>query len=212
MAQLFPKWMNRVPGFLVLGALGGALATPLLGWYFLSPSFTDVGYQPEQPIPFSHRLHVGELKVDCRYCHRSVEVSAVASLPSTQTCLNCHRLLGNSVASLQPLFESEELNVALRWIRIHKTPEYAYFDHSLHLAGGIGCVSCHGNLGEMDRVHQAKPLSMGWCLDCHRHPEKNVRPPEMLTDPAEPDTAMRAQLAARAASLTPPVDCTGCHR
>ncbi len=212
MAQLFPQWSNRIPVYLLLGATASALVVPLLGWYFLSPSFTDVGYQPEQPIPFSHQLHVGELEVDCRYCHRSVEVSAIASLPSSQTCLNCHRLLGKSVEALKPLFESEELDVPLRWIRVHKTPEYAYFDHSLHLAGGIGCASCHGNLAEMERVHQVEPLSMGWCLKCHRHPEKHLRPPALLTYTGQPDAETSHRLASLASELAPPLDCTGCHR
>lgn len=212
MAQLFPQWINRFPAYLALAAVAAAVGTPLGVWYFLSPSFTDVGYQPEQPIPFSHRLHVGELEVDCRYCHQSVELSAVASLPSSQTCLNCHRLLGRSVAALEPLFESEDLDVPLRWTRVHKTPEYTYFDHSLHLAGGIGCVSCHGDLAAMDRVSQTEPLSMSWCLRCHRHPEEQLRPRGRLTDARALDQQARVELAAQAQQPTPPLDCTGCHR
>jgi hypothetical protein len=213
LSQLFPKWTNKVPLFaaLILPLV------PVLGvgtvWYFFSPEYTDVGYQPKQPVPYSHALHVGELELDCRYCHSTVEVSPVAAIPPSNTCMNCHSLVKRDSELLAPIRESVSEGTPMRWVRVHNLPDYAYFNHSVHVHAGVGCVSCHGQINEMEVVWQAKSLSMSWCLDCHRNPAPNLRPREEVTnmDWVPPrDHAEWAEMAVQ--NLKPPVDCSGCHR
>ncbi len=188
--QIFPKWANRVPLYLAASAAAAVPATIFVVWYFFSPKFTDAGYMPRQPLPFSHHLHAGELRIDCRYCHGQVERSAFASIPSTQTCTNCHKLVKRNSDKLALVRESAESGEPIHWVRVHKLPEFVYFDHSIHIRVGVGCSSCHGDIAEMDEVRQIEPLSMEWCLDCHRHPRG----------------------IARARIIDPPTDCSGCHR
>jgi len=215
LAQLFPKWINRLPllvaaavPFLGLIAVGGA-------WYYGSPKYTDVGYRPVQPVPYSHALHAGELGLDCRYCHGSVEVSPVANLPPTQTCMNCHTTVLRDSEKLAPIRESAATGKRMRWVRVHNLPDYAYFNHAVHVHAGVGCVTCHGKIHEMEVVTQAKPLSMGWCLDCHRNPAPNLRPPEEVTNMEWLPSKNHAEFAQRMIEerqIRPPVDCSGCHR
>jgi len=202
----------------VLGAILGAVV-PLLAvggvWYFGSPEYTDVGYQPHQPIPYSHRLHAGELALDCRYCHASVEVSPVANIPPTQVCMNCHTVIRKESPALEPLRESLRTGEPIHWLRVHKLPDYAYFNHGVHVRAGVGCASCHGRIDTMEVVHQVKPLSMSWCLDCHRQPERSLRPLNQVTNMhwnPPPDQAEFAHRAMSERHLKPPVDCSGCHR
>ena len=215
MAQIFPRWSLRVPLYLGLGA-------PLIGillvgavWYYGSPEYTDVGYRPRQPVPYSHEFHVGELNLDCRYCHASVEVSAVSNVPPTKVCMNCHHIILRDSVSLEPLRESADNGTGMRWVRVHNLPDYAYFDHSAHVGAGVGCSSCHGRVDTMEVVYQAEPLSMGWCLDCHRDPEQHIRPLDAVTDMAWVPASNQAEFAAQAIEqrrLQPPTDCSGCHR
>jgi hypothetical protein len=215
LAQIFPEWTNRLP---FLGIVGGLLAPAVMTgaiWYFGSPEYTDVGYMPRQPIPYSHKLHAGELSIDCRYCHASVEVSAVANIPPTQVCMNCHKVVKGDSPLLEPLRESLRTGEPIRWLRIHKLPDYAFFNHGVHVRAGVGCVSCHGRVDEMEEVRQVKPLSMSWCLDCHRNPGPSLRPPAQVTNMRwnpPPDQAAFASRALSERRLEPPVDCTGCHR
>jgi hypothetical protein len=200
---------------MALGLGAAAVIVPLAVWYWFSPEYTDVGYQPVQPVPFSHALHAGELGMDCRYCHVQVERAAVASVPPTQVCMNCHRLVKRDSPLLAAILDSATNGEPMRWVRVHKTPEYAYFDHSMHLRAGIGCSSCHGDIRSMAVVTQAEPLSMSWCLDCHRDPAPHLRPRDELTDTTWRPAADQPQFAAaRIAELAiaPPVDCSGCHR
>ena len=215
MAQIFPQSANKLP--LVLGLAGIVLpaAAVALVWYYFSPKFTDVGYQPVQPVPYSHKLHAGEMQIDCRYCHASVEKSAVANVPPTQTCMNCHLLVARQVESLAPLRDSAKNRMPMRWVRVHKLGEYAYFNHRAHVGAGVGCVSCHGRVDEMEVVHQVEPLSMSWCLDCHRNPTPYRRPVSEVTNmkwtPPRDLQALTAQLD-RERPVNPPTDCSGCHR
>ena len=215
MAQIFPRTANRLPLFLGIGALVVPAAVSGFVWYFFSPSFTDAGYQPVQPVPYSHRLHAGELQIDCRYCHASVEVSPVANLPPTLTCMNCHKTVARDSPALQPIRDSAASGRPMRWVRVHKLPEYAYFDHHAHVRAGVGCVSCHGHVEQMEVVRQVEPLSMGWCLDCHRDPRPNLRPLSEITNmawkPARDEAARERQLA-QLRPVSPPVQCSGCHR
>ena len=215
MSQIFPKQTNLIP--LVLAVAGPAIALLAIGgvWYFFSPEFTDVGYAPEQPIPYSHELHVGELGLDCRYCHVSVETSAVSNVPPTQTCMNCHGIIKRDSPLLEPLRESVASGKPVRWVRVHNLPDYSFFNHSVHVRAGVGCVSCHGRIDQMEVVYQAEPLSMRWCLDCHRNPEEHLRPTEEVTNMewiAPRDHDEFASQAIEAKNLRPPEDCTACHR
>ncbi len=215
MAQIFPAWWNKLPIVAAIaGTVGGTLIVSGI-WYFFSPWYTDVGYRPVQPVPNSHKLHVGELGLDFRYCHASVEVSAIANLPPTQTCMNCHTTVKKDSALLAPIRESASSGRPMRWIRVHKVPEYAYFAHNAHVTAGIGCVTCHGRIDEMETVTLAAPLSMSWCLDCHRNPSPNRRPVSEVTNMkwAPPrDLAVLAKQLESARNVHPPTDCSGCHR
>lgn len=215
MAQIFPKWTNKLPVVVLAAVVFLGVGVVGFFWYFGSPNYTDVGYRPEQPIPYSHKLHAGDLGMDCRYCHTSVEYSAVAQVPPTQTCMNCHTLVGLDKPTLDPVRESWTSGVPIQWVRVHKLPDYAYFDHSAHLRVGVGCESCHGNVREMEEVMQVKPLSMGWCLDCHRNPEQALRPLSDVTKMNWTPPENQAEFAARVIKekkIAPPVDCSGCHR
>lgn len=215
MAQIFPRSANRLPLILVLLAVVVPSAAVAGVWYWFSPRFTDVGYRPAQPVPYSHRLHAGELRIDCRYCHASVESSPVANVPPTQVCMNCHRVVKVDSPALEKVRESAKSGTPMRWVRVHKLPEYAYFDHHAHVRAGVGCVTCHGHIEEMEVVQQAEPLSMGWCLDCHRNPQPSLRPVSEITNmtwkPAR-DPEARARQLAGLRPVRPPVECSGCHR
>ncbi len=184
-------------------------------WYYGSPWYTDVGYQPEQPVSYSHKLHAGDLGIDCRYCHTTVEVSPKANIPPTQTCMNCHSVVAVDSTSLLPVRESWASGKPIEWVRVNKIPDYAYFDHSVHISRGVGCASCHGQVDEMKVVSQQKPLSMGWCLSCHRNPDEHLRPLTEVTNmkwKPGPEQAAFAEKMKKELKIDPPVDCSGCHR
>jgi hypothetical protein len=148
------------------------LATVAAGsFYFLRhPSVMDVGYRPHQPVPFDHLVHAGNLGISCVYCHTSVETSPHSTVPPTQTCMNCHVSVKRDSPRMQLVRESYENNTPIQWVRIHRLPDYAYFNHSRHITAGIDCASCHGEVEKLGVIVQKKPLTMGWCLDCHRDP------------------------------------------
>jgi len=214
-AQIFPKWSNRIP--LIAAAAVVLIIAGVVGffWYFGSPKYTDVGYRPEQPVPYSHKLHAGDLGMDCRYCHSAVEISANANVPPTQTCMNCHTLILPESEKLLPVRESWTSGRPIEWVRVHKLADFAYFNHSAHLHAGVGCSTCHGNVVDMERVMQVQPLSMGWCLDCHRNPNMYLRRPEEVTNMTWTPPEDQLQYAAKVIkekNITPPIDCSGCHR
>jgi hypothetical protein len=214
-AQIFPEWSNKIPPYIVLAVVLFISSVVFFFWYFGSPKYTDVGYQPVQPVPYSHKLHAGDLGLDCRYCHIGVEVSAFATIPPTQVCMNCHTLIKTDSEKLKPVRDSWTNGTPIQWVRIHDLPDYAYFNHSAHINAGVGCASCHGNVAEMEVVIQKEPLSMGWCLDCHRAPEMHLRPRDQVTNmkwvPAE-DQITFAKKLIQEKNINPPVDCSGCHR
>jgi hypothetical protein len=198
------------------------VAAPVGGLYLLSmvylgasPRTTDVGYSPIQPVPFSHALHAGELGMDCRYCHTTVETAAEAAIPPTATCMNCHERIAPESEKLLPVRESHATGRPIDWVRVHDLPDFVYFDHSAHVSRGVSCVSCHGRVDQMEQVYQAKTLSMAWCLDCHRHPEEHIRPKEFVTDLDWTPTESARDLGARLKeqyNLNPSTDCSTCHR
>lgn len=181
---MFPRWANYALPGVVLMILGGGLYLPVALGLGGSPKTTAVGYAPAQPIPYSHALHAGKLGIDCRYCHTTVENAAFAAIPPTQTCMNCHASVKTDSPYLAPLRESWKTGKPVEWVKIHDLPDYAFFNHSAHINHGVGCVSCHGRVDQMDVVSQVQPLSMGWCLDCHREPERHLRPLDKVTDMA----------------------------
>lgn len=214
MAQIFPKWSNKIPKLAIVTLAILLTVVVFVFWYWFSPYNLDVGYEPKQPIPYSHKLHVGKLGMDCRYCHTGVERTAAAGVPPTQTCMNCHATVKKDSPKLEALMESWNTGNPVEWTRVHKSPDYVYFDHSAHISVGIGCLSCHGRVDQMERVRQMEPLSMGWCLDCHRSPAQHLRPTDKVTDMEWQPSPEWYQIAeAKAKTLHPPVEsCSGCHR
>ncbi|MGD9899281.1 MAG: cytochrome c3 family protein [Calditrichaceae bacterium] len=215
MAQIFPKWTNKLPLYIVIGVIFGGLATVGFFWYYGSPKYTDVGYRPVQPVEYSHKLHAGDLGMDCRYCHTSVEISEEAIIPPTQTCMNCHTLIRTESEKLLPVRESWSTGDPIQWVRVHNLPDFAYFKHNAHVRAGIGCESCHGNVAAMEVVEQKEPLSMSWCIDCHRNPEPFIRPHSDITKMNWKPPANQFEFARRVIDekkIKPPVDCSGCHR
>lgn len=212
---IFPEWTNVLRPAVAVAAVGGLVYVTILVWFGFSPLALEVGYQPEQPVPYSHALHVGELGLDCRYCHTSVETAAKASIPPTQTCMNCHSNIRTNSEKLIPVRESFATGMPVEWIRVHDLPDYVYFDHSAHVRRGVGCVSCHGRVDTMEVVFKDQPLSMGWCLDCHRNPEQHLRPVGFVTQldwvPEKDQLALGAELR-EINDINPPQDCNTCHR
>ncbi|MEM8865120.1 MAG: cytochrome c3 family protein [Planctomycetota bacterium] len=189
----FPPWVNKFT-LMVLAGLGGggAYAGAMLA-FGTWPEVMNTGYMPEQPVPFSHKLHAGELKMDCRYCHNTVDVAAHAAVPSNNVCTNCHSGLGADGAvvktavhpksiKLQKVRDSQATGEPVEWERIHDLADYVYFNHSVHINKGVSCVECHGRIDKMEVVYQAEPLSMSWCLECHRNPTGRLRPADEITN------------------------------
>lgn len=218
-AQLFHPGINvvaRVSIFAVL-LLVVALALALRG-YVTSNYVTEMEVRIEQPVPFSHAHHVDGLGIDCRYCHVSVEVSAVAEVPPTHTCMTCHSQVWADSPLLQPVQESYRTNTPILWNRVHDLPDFVYFNHSIHVEKGVGCATCHGPVDEMALTYQARPLTMGWCLDCHRDPAQYLRPQDEVFNmdwdvPADEQHALGQRLLdeydIRTGYLT---ECYVCHR
>lgn len=239
MANLFPRWSNWLPIKVLVCVSVIATAASAGVWYYFTPKYTKVGYQPIQPVPFSHNIHATQLGMDCRYCHSYVEVAAHSNVPNTQVCMNCHSQVQKENPKLAAVRESWKSGLPVTWVQIHKTPGFAYFNHSVHVNRGVSCFSCHGDLNKMEVVYANKPLSMGWCLDCHRAPEKNLRPRDQVFNlnwkPADenpekfiakygpladggnkiPDQLSQEQIGTVLKhnwNVRPPTDCAGCHR
>jgi len=225
MANLFPKATNLIvlKAGLALGVLGGLVVAAV--WYYATPKYSRVGYQPVQPVAFQHDIHVGQLGLDCRYCHSFVESSGYSNYPATQTCMNCHRQVQVDNPRLAPVRESWATGKPIAWVKIHNVPDYAYFNHSAHVNRGVSCASCHGKVNEMKVVYQDQPQSMGWCLNCHRNPQEYVRPlaadqpgglsPIYNLDWTPPPGTTQTELGKKLVhdlKINPPKDCAGCHR
>ena len=216
MAQTFHRSTNLIAkvsifgGVLIIAALGYALYA-----IELSPYYTGANEPREQPVPFSHRHHVGELGIDCRYCHTSVENSSFAGIPPTQTCMTCHSQIWTNANMLEPVRASYGSGKSISWTRVNALPGFVYFDHSIHVNKGVGCTTCHGPIAEMPLTWRAGTLYMSWCLECHRQPEKFVRPKEEVFNPtykpAEPQSVLGPRLVKeyKIQSLT---TCSTCHR
>jgi hypothetical protein len=194
---------------------GGPPYVIFLLYYGLWPTTLAQGYKPAQPVPYSHEVHAGELGIDCRYCHTTVEDAAFAAIPPTETCMNCHSSIHTQSEKLQPVFESYATGKPIEWVKVHDLPDFVYFNHSRHVNSGVSCVSCHGRVDKMEVVEQDQPLHMDWCLNCHRAPEKYLRPVEFVTDldwvPEEDQLTMGKRLREEH-NINPSTDCSTCHR
>jgi hypothetical protein len=216
MSQIFPRNANAITRFTLVGVL---LVAGLVGLVVVtllrSDLVTAANVQVNQPVQFSHLHHVGGIGIDCRYCHTSVEQAATANIPPTQTCMNCHSQIWADSPTLEPVRASWRTGESLEWIRVHDLPDFVYFNHSIHVKKGMGCETCHGRIDQMASVFQASSLQMEWCLDCHRAPERFVRPrAEVFTmgyEPAGDQREIGRQLVAEynIQSLT---TCSTCHR
>ena len=292
-AYQFPRWTSSLRPVIGFAAVIVPTYLVVLLATGLSAENLNVGYAPEQPIPFSHQLHAGELGMDCRYCHNTVEDGAMAALPQASTCMNCHDKIRTDSPKLKPLHdafpsvktlkfklpdigegvivrwivaegeevakgdpvvmvmgdkatieipapssgivskhllaEGEVANVgavifeletpkpaeAIEWVKVHDLPEFAYFNHSAHLSAGVSCVECHGRIDQMEVVRQEEPLSMGWCIDCHRDPAPRLRPQEHITDlgwTTEEDRRLIGEKLMKDNHIDPRTDCSTCHR
>jgi hypothetical protein len=197
-------------GFALLVALSGVTTYA----YFHSPYWNRVGLAPAQPILFSHRHHTAELHIDCRNCHATVETSAHAGLPATHTCLACHSQLFATTTLIAPLIASRDRDIPLQWARVNQLPSHVYFNHSIHLAKGVACTTCHGEIGQMALTAKGEPLTMRWCLDCHRDPAPRLSPPGDLFRPLTADRSTTPQpdlMAFYHVQTGPLMDCATCH-
>lgn len=216
MSDVFPKWTNRLLLYLVVGL--GLLSTGLVAgfWYYFTPKYTRVGYQPLQPVAFSHATHAGQLRVDCRYCHQGADKSWHAGFPSAALCINCHNQVMKDDPRLTLVRESFQTGQPISWVQVHKQPDYVYYHHAAHVNRGISCVHCHGEVQKMEETRQVMPLSMTFCLDCHRNPNPTLRPLEKVTDLTwNGQTNLPPDWSARAAEkwrINGSVNCSTCHR
>src|SRR6202035_2705248 len=216
MAQIFHRSTNTIAK---VSIFGGVFFLAFLTWIYstlLRSNFvTGQNVARPQPVPFSHQHHVSQLGIDCRYCHTSVERSYFAGMPPTETCINCHKQIWNQSDMLAPVRDSYAQNTPLRWTRVHDLPDFVYFNHEIHVAKGIGCATCHGRVDRMPLLFQAASLQMEWCLDCHRNPQKYVRPREEVFNLAweppanDPGLGVRLVKQYKIRSMT---SCDTCHR
>jgi hypothetical protein len=217
MAQVFPRAANPIARASV--AVGAVVALVLgvlvLGVVPRSSYVTRQNEAREQPVPFYHAHHVGGMGIDCRYCHTSVDKSAVAGIPPTKTCMNCHSQIWSQSPTLEPVRASFRTDASIEWVKVHDLPDFVYFNHSAHVNKGVGCSTCHGRVDRMSYVWQEKSLLMEWCLDCHRQPEKYLRPMGDVYDPAYRTPANQLELGRRLAKeydVKTQVTCSTCHR
>ena len=216
MSQIFRRSANAIAHFSLVGA---GLVVASLGFVILllmrSDYVTGANAHITQPIQFSHMHHAGGMGIDCRYCHTSVETSSFAGIPPTKTCMNCHSQIWSTAAILEPVRASFRDDRPLRWIRVHDLPDFVYFNHSIHVQKGIGCATCHGEVQKMPLMWRAESLQMKWCLDCHRNPEKYVRPRDevfnMTWTPPEDDPHFGQKLVEEY-GIEKLTNCWTCHR
>ena len=219
MSQIFRRRANTLArtGVAAVILLVGGLSIIAAG-IVRSPMVTTVGIPRTQPVPYSHKLHVGQLKLDCRYCHTSVETSSFAGLPSTETCMNCHLQVGLKSAALEPVRKSWQEGRSIEWTRVNDLPDYVYFDHSIHIHKGVGCITCHGQVDQLAVMVPSRAWSMDTCLECHRDPTPYLRPRDQvfaMHAPPPPDQAEAGRQLFKAYKIETPqklTNCSICHR
>lgn len=218
MSQIFHPSMNLIAKLSLLVVILLLAGLGWLGYYAVrSPLMTEVGVAKAQAVPYSHEQHVGGLGLDCRYCHTSVEESNTASIPPTETCMGCHAQVATDSANLELVRASAETGQPLAWIRVHDLADFVYFNHAIHVKQGVGCETCHGRVDQMPVMMKVENLQMDWCLDCHRAPEKYVRPREAVfrmgyTPPTDQATLGPQLVADYGIHVDQLTDCSVCHR
>jgi hypothetical protein len=219
MSQLFPRPSNIYSRLSILALIGfAAMLGGVVGMLHLSGYNTRQNDFIEQPVQFSHAHHVGGMGIDCRYCHTSVEESSFANIPPTKTCMNCHSQIWAQAPILEPVRASFRDNTPLKWTRVHDLPDFVYFNHAIHVKQGVGCATCHGPVDKMPLVYQFAPLTMNWCLDCHRDPGRFIRPRDQVFNMAwerpadDPDLGARLVKEHDIASVQQLTSCSTCHR
>ncbi len=216
MSALFPPASNTVVRALAIALLSApVISVAALYVFAASPLYTGQHDQIEQVIQFDHRHHVFDDGIDCRYCHSSVERSPYAGIPSTGLCMNCHAQVWNKSPLLDEVRARYFTDRAIPWNRVHRLPKFVYFNHSIHVTKGVGCVTCHGRIDQMAQVEQVAPLTMGWCLDCHRDPTKHLRPIELITSMTWDSGLDRASLGRELMQkydVRTRTSCSTCHR
>lgn len=216
MAQIFHPSTNTLSRLSIFGVVFVLAALLwLLAAIERSPYLTQADVVRQQPVPFSHKHHVNGLGIDCRYCHTTVEESAFAGIPSTKICMTCHSQIWADSPMLEPVRASFRTDTSIPWTRVNDLPDFVYFDHSIHVNKGIGCVTCHGRVDQMPLTWRAHPLTMEWCLECHRAPERFVRPQaqvfQMDWEPPRHRGPLGQQLV-REYHIQPGTSCSTCHR
>ena len=212
----FPRWSNQATKLGMWSGLALLVGAPafLMAWV-RSPLATGQYERVDQPVQFDHRHHVRDDGIECRYCHYDVARSRTAGMPETELCMGCHAQVWTQSPLLEPVRRSFYEKTPIHWKRVNLLPDFVYFDHSIHVAKGVGCESCHGRVDLMGNVYAATTMQMGFCLDCHRDPKSYVRPPEDVTvmgyAPAEPQAVVGARVV-KSLSIAPPLHCSGCHR
>ena len=219
MAQLFHRSANNIAKIsLIVAVLLAGVAFFVYTQLARSSYLTNRYLERQQPVQFSHKHHVGDDGIDCRYCHTSVETSYSAGIPPTQTCMNCHSQLWSDSPYLEPVRASFRENKPIQWERVHDLPEFVYFNHSIHVAKGVGCSTCHGDVANMPAVYQENTLQMEWCLSCHREPEKFLRPLSEITNTKwdvnelSDDERLKLKEDYRIRSREMMTSCSTCHR
>jgi hypothetical protein len=219
MAQIFRRSTNTISRVSLFSTLFlAALALIVAAAVARSPYMTNENIAREQPVQFSHKHHVADDGIDCRYCHTSVETSAVAGIPPTKTCMNCHSLLFADSPYLEPVRESFRSDKSIEWVKVHRLADFVYFDHSIHVNKGVGCSTCHGQVNQMPLVWQASSLQMEWCLACHRQPEQFLRPRDQVFNMDWQAPANQLELGKKLArdykirSVELLTSCSTCHR
>jgi hypothetical protein len=216
MPQIFHRSTNTFSKLSIFGAVFILAALAIIVTAINRSSYvTQAGVPREQPVPFSHQHHVGGIGIDCRYCHTSVENSAFANVPPTKTCMNCHSQIWANSPTLEPVRESFRSDKSIPWTRVHDLPDFAYFNHSIHVSKGIGCSTCHGRVDRMPLVWQENSLQMEWCLECHRHPERYVRPREEVFNmeyQSPPDQITLGTQLVKEYKIQSLTSCSTCHR
>jgi hypothetical protein len=216
MAQIFPKSANVLARVsIVAGGLAAAGVSGILLNTNRLPWVNNQFVARQQPVPFYHAHHVGGLGIDCRYCHTSADQAAVAGIPPTKTCMNCHSQIWSTSPTLEPVRASFRNDTSLEWTKVHDLPDFVYFNHSAHINKGVGCTTCHGQVDQMAALASQQSLQMEWCLDCHRQPEKFVRPKDQVYSVAYQPPADQLELGRKLVKeydIKPKVTCSTCHR
>jgi len=218
MAQIFHPSTNTIAKVSIFGGVFIVAGVAALIMAFVRSAYaTGVGVFVEQPVPFSHEHHVSGLGIDCRYCHTSVEDSSFAGIPPTETCMTCHSQIWTNAEMLEPVRESFRTGQPIEWVKVYNLPDFVYFNHSIHVAKGVGCETCHGRVDQMALTYKANSLYMEWCLECHRHPENYLRPREQVFtmgwQPEENQVALGRELVeAYNIQVKQLTNCSVCHR